>query len=223
MVEVRLMTPFLSVMLVAFPCAVLLAGLPLFIMERRWRWRWNEVEVGRLPTLDTGATPFRESSTVPDYMRRAPAQLRFTAFTCFLFGQMFIPGLIMGAFGLLAGGIGLVSIPGLITAAKIYSTGLALLRRSPREAYFKARNAAAWALWLNGVIAAGSVLLTLTPLRPSHAAGWLFMAAINFYGLLSMLQAWLMQATVARYEDALFAPTRAAAFGERTYPIEAAA
>ena len=53
---------------------------------------------------------------------------------------------------------GLVSIPGLITAAKIYSTGMALLRRSPREAYFKARNAAAWALWLNGIIAAGSVL-----------------------------------------------------------------
>jgi hypothetical protein len=192
---------------VLLPSAVMLAGLPLFIMERRWRWRWNEVEVGRLPAHDAQVTPFRESGTVPDFMRRAPAQVRFTAFTCFLFGQMFIPGLAMGAFGLLAGGIGLVSIPGLITAAKIYATGLALLRRTPREAYFKARNAAAWALWLNGAIAAGSVLLTLTPLRPTHAYGWLMLAGINFYGLLSMLQAWLMQATVSRYEDALFAPS----------------
>ncbi len=217
------MDSMVSVWLLIVPCAVLIAGLPLFILERRWRWRWREVEVGRLPMLESDVTPFRQSGTVPDFMRRAPSQVMWTAFTCFLFGQMFIPGLLMGAFGLIAGGVGLVSIPGLITAAKIYATGLALLRRTPREAYFKARNAAAWSLWLNGVVAAGSVLLTLTPLRPSHAVGWLFLAGINFYGLLSMLQAWLMQATVARYEDALFAPTHAAQLGKHLYPVEAAA
>ncbi len=93
------MTSTLSVIGVLLPSAVMLAGLPLFILERRWRWRWNEVEVGRLPAHDAQVTPFRESGTVPDFMRRAPTRVRFTAFTCFLFGQMFIPGLVMGAFG----------------------------------------------------------------------------------------------------------------------------
>jgi len=203
--------------------AMLLAALPLWLVESRWRWRWREVEIGRLPSLSGEVTPFRETGSVPEFMRRAPPLVRGTAYSCFLFGQMFLPGVCMGAFGLIAGGVGLVSIPGLITAAKIYAAGLALLRRAPRDAYFKARNAAAWALWLNGAIGACSLIYSVTPWRPTHAGGWLFLGFINFYGLLSFLQAWLMLHTTRKYEDALFAPTAQSQPGARVYPLIAAA
>ena len=89
----------------------------------------------------------------------APRLIRWTAFSCFLFGQMFVPGLVVGLFGIVVAGVGIVSIPGLITAAKIYRAGFALLRREPRWSAVRARDAAAWALWLNGIIFVGSFVL----------------------------------------------------------------
>ncbi len=197
-------------MLVAIPLGlVLAAALPYVLVEKKWRWRWREVEIGRLPTHSVEQSLYRDSGTVPAYLREAPRMIKVAAFSCLLFGQMFVPGLLMGAFGLVAGGIGLVSIPGLITAAKLYATGFALLRRDPREAYFKARNAAAWAFWLNGVIFALSLLLLATPLRPSNGVAWGLWLSTNGYGLLSVLQAWLCRRATSRYEDALFLPTEA--------------
>jgi hypothetical protein len=131
--------------------------------------------------------------------------LRASAFSCFLFGQMFVPGLVMGIFGMLFGGIGLVSIPGLITAAKIYRAGLSLLRRDPRLAYFRARDAAAWALWLNGIVMVGSLVLMATPWRPSSDTGLGLTAFFDAYGVLSIAQALLLRHVTRRYEDALFA------------------
>ncbi len=165
--------------------------------------------MGRLPTHLLEQSPYRDAGTVPAFLRRAPARLRLCAFSCLFFGQMFVPGLLLGAFGLVAGGVGLVSIPGLITAAKLYSAGLALLRRDPREAYWKTRNAAAWALWLNGIIFAISVILLVTPLRPTNTVGWAMFVLPNVYGLLSVLQALGCLKTTSRYEDALFLPTGA--------------
>jgi hypothetical protein len=126
---------------------------------------------------------------------------------------MFVPGLLVGAFGLLAGGIGLVSIPGLVTAAKLFRAGLLLLRREPREAYFAARNAAAWALWLNGLIMAVSFALLLTPLRPTTESGFGLFLFVNGYGLASIVQALLLHSATAKHEDALFAPSQLISFG----------
>ena len=53
----------------------------------------------------------------------------------------------MCALGLFFFGMGLVIVPILITAGKLYRAGLLLLRREPRTAYFATRNAAAWSLW----------------------------------------------------------------------------
>jgi hypothetical protein len=189
------------------------AALPYLLVESGWRWRWREVICGEA-AANTGAVGvYRVEGTVPTYRREAPASIRLAAFTSLLFGQMFLPGLLLGAFGLLAGGIGLVSIPGLITAAKLYRSGLQLLRREPREAYFAARNAATWVLWLNGVVLLASLMIVVSPLRPSGEAGWSLLGVLNGYGLLSMLQALLVMHATAKHEDALFAPSQMVRIG----------
>jgi hypothetical protein len=185
---------------------VLAAVLPYFVVERGWRWRWREVEIGRLPVQSDGAL-YREGGTVPDFLERAPRLVRAAAFSCLMFGQMFIPGLCLGAFGLVAGGLGVVSIPGLITAAKLYGAGLALLRREPAAAYAKAKSAALWALWLNGVIAGLSVFAVGVAAVKSAWGICAFVGLVNVYGALSVGQALFLLFAIRRYEDALFQPS----------------
>jgi hypothetical protein len=115
---------------------------------------------------------------------------------------MFVPGLLLALIGLFAGGVGFVAIPGLVTAAKIYRTGVALLRRETRAAAFRAREAAAWALWLNGIVFVAS--LFFVPQAFAHAALARSLAFIDGYGALSMLQALLMLRCAHVWEDALF-------------------
>src|SRR5262249_50570300 len=134
------------------------AFIPYALVERRWRWRWREVETGRIPAL-AGSPLYRESPSVPVFLDRAPAAVRAMAFSCLLLGQMFVPGLALGMVGLLVAGAGVVAIPGLMVAWRLYSAGLHLLRRTPRHAYWQARSAASSALWLNGIIFAITVLI----------------------------------------------------------------
>ncbi|MCU1279414.1 MAG: hypothetical protein JWM53_2960, partial [bacterium] len=93
--------------------------------------------------------------------------------------------------------------------AKIDRVGFALLRRQPRLAYFRSRDAAAWALWLNGVILVGSLLYLATPLRPTSNNGFAMLAFIDGYGVASILQALLMRHATRVWEDALFADSTA--------------
>ena len=186
---------------------LLAAALPYVFVESRWRWRWREIVVGRLPADGAGGGLYRAGGDVPRYLQEAPRLIRWTAFSCFLLGQMFIPGLVVGLFGLMVAGVGLLSIPGLITAAKIYRVGFALLRREPRRAFFRAREAAAWALWLNGIIMAGSLLFV--PRALGHPGTGGLIAFVDGYGLLSMAQALLMLHAVRVWEDALFTDSTA--------------
>ncbi len=120
------------------------AALAYVVVEPRWRWRWREVEIGREPVRQDDGDPYRASGTVPVFLVRAPRLVRVAAYSSLLFGQLFVPGLLVAGLGLALGGIGLVMIPGLIANGKLYAAGLALLRREPRVAYLRARNAAAW-------------------------------------------------------------------------------
>jgi hypothetical protein len=181
------------------------ATLPYVFVESRWRWRWREVPAGHVAADAASVGVYRDGGEVPRYLHEAPRLIRWTAFSCFLFGQMFVPGLAVGLFGMVMAGIGLTSIPGLITAAKIYRAGFALLRRQPRLAYFRARDAAAWALWLNGVILAGSFFVMLTPIGPTSCSGLQLLAFIDGYGVASILQALVMRRAARVWEDALFA------------------
>jgi hypothetical protein len=82
--------------------------------------------------------PYRETKIVVDRRDRAPALVRVAAFTCIVFGQMFVPG----AFGIdafMSGvarpeGLGAVlGFPGLVVAGALWATGYALLLRRPRR------------------------------------------------------------------------------------------
>jgi hypothetical protein len=197
----------MTLVVVAFVLLVC-AALPYVFVESRWRWRWREIEAGRVRADDTGGGVYRSGGDVPRYLERAPQLVRVAAYSCFLFGQMFVPGLVVGVFGVLFFGIGIVSVPGLITAALLYRAGFALLRRE-RTAFFKARDAAAWALWLNGLILVGSFMLATTPLRPmSHGAMRLFLF-VDGYGVASIAQALVLRRAARTWQDALFAVSAA--------------
>jgi hypothetical protein len=198
------MDGFVTGLVIAF-VMLFAASLPYVFCESRWRWRWREIEVGRVAADGGSVGVYRAGGDVPRYLQEAPRLIRWTAFSCFLFGQMFVPGLALGLFGMVMAGIGLTSIPGLITAAKIYRAGFALLRRQPRLAYFRARDAAAWALWLNGIILVGSILVMATPLRPTSNSGFGLFAFIDGYGVASILQALLLLRATRVWENALFA------------------
>lgn len=195
------MDGIVTLAIVAF-VALLGASLPYVFVEARWRWRWREVPAGRVVADATSTGVYRGGGDVPRYLHEAPRLVRWTAFSCFLFGQMFVPGLAMGLFGLVMAGVGIVSIPGLITAAKIYRVGFSLLRREHRVAVFRARDAAAWALWLNGVIFVGSLLFVPRALDHHGVAG--IIVFVDAYGALSILQALLMLRAVRVWEDAFF-------------------
>ncbi len=183
------------------------ASLPYVFVENRWRWRWREIESGRVAADRSAEGIYRAAGDVPRYLHEAPRLIRWTAFSCFLFGQMFVPGLVMGVFGILAGGLGVESIPGLITAAKIYRAGFSLLRRDPRVAAMRARDAAAWSMWLNGILFVFS--LAFVPHAFSSAGTAVTICVVDGYGVLSILQALLMLHAVRKWEDALFTDSTA--------------
>ena len=180
--------------------ASLTAALPYVFVESRWRWRWREVEVGRVAAERANGI-YRQAGDVPRYAAQAPALVRVAALSCFVFGQMFVPGIVLGIVGMVVSGVGLVSIPGLAVAAKIYRTGFALLRREPRAAYFRAREAATWALWLNGILMSGA-LIALFMIGPFGIA---IVGVVEGYGALSIAQALLLLHVARKYEDAFFA------------------
>jgi hypothetical protein len=73
-------------------------------------------------------------------------------------GQMALPGGLLGLFGTVFAGIGLISIPGMMLAIWIWRLGYAMLRRDPK-AEQEARSLARFAYWLNVVGVAAAVLL----------------------------------------------------------------
>jgi hypothetical protein len=194
------------------------AFVPYALVEKRWRWRWREVEAGRIPAY-ADSSMYREAGTVPTFLPRAPRAIRAVAYSCLLFGQMFVPGLALALVGLVFGGVGVVGVPGLIVAARTYTSGLDLLRRHPRDAYWRSRSAATLSLWLNGIIAGISLALALL-IRPSGSSGfWPMFLIVNGYGLASVIQAMTLLWATRKYEDALFAPTQALALGRRIYQL----
>jgi hypothetical protein len=180
------------------------AALPYALVERRWRWRWREVERDRVPAV-AGGGAYRDAGVVPRYRARAPLSLRAAGLTSLLLGQLFVPGVVAGTIGVAFGGLGVLTIPWLIGLAKLYRAGLSLLRRDPRLAYFRARDAAMWSLWLNGALVGGPFVL-VPLLRPS-AAGFptLPLVCLEGYCLVSLLQALLVRRAIRVHEDALFA------------------
>jgi hypothetical protein len=146
------MAGWLSAATIFFAVAV----IAYLVVERRWRWRWQEVESGRV-AADGAAGTYRDGGAVPRYLPRAPAAVRAAAFASLLLGQLFVPLAFIGGMAIVYYGLGVVVTPFLIGTFKIYRAGLTLLRRDPRLAYFRARDAAVWSGWACGVFLVGLV------------------------------------------------------------------
>lgn len=83
----------------------------------------------------------------------APRVVRAAAFASYFLGQMFLPGLLCVVYGLLYYGLGLVGIPGLILAFRVFVLGTHLLRREPGVVE-RAERAAYFAFVLNALVVA---------------------------------------------------------------------
>lgn len=138
-------------------------GLQTYTMtERKHRTAWRRVDRALETERDE---PFRRvaepAATRPVLgLERAPKTIRRTALWSMYMGQMAIPGGLLGLFGLLFGGLGLVGIPGMILAIRIYTLGYKLLRRDPK-AEAEARYLARFAIVLNVVAITIGLVLTL--------------------------------------------------------------
>jgi hypothetical protein len=201
--------------LVVFAIWIGAAVVPWLVLERRWRWRWQEVELGQMPAHSDGGL-YRQSGSVPFFLRRAPDGVRFAALTCLLFGELLLPGMVMATLGMFFFGLGMVLVPILITAGKLYRAGLLLLLREPRTAYFAARNAARWSLWSLGC---GVVIAIVTCIV---AFDWLFVAIFFPVAALIAAQAVYLLHVTHRWEDALFASSRMVRLGDHWVSTDAA-
>lgn len=115
--------------------------------------------------------------------RGAPREVKVVAVVSLVLGHMFVPGLLMGLFGLLFMFIGLVAIPGLILAVGIYRNAFGLLRCEP-EAAVEARRLRRFAIWLNWTVM--FVVSIVTMATPELYPLWLFFTA---YAVISLAHA----------------------------------
>jgi hypothetical protein len=190
------------------------ALVPYLLLERRWRWRWQEVELGRMPA-HAGDALYRQSGNVPYFLRRAPEGIHVAALSCLLLGEMILPGMVMATLGMFFFGLGMLLVPILITAGKLYRAGLLLLLREPRTAYFAARNAARWSLWCLGLgLIAGAIL--------SAYLSWTIMAVWLPIAALIAAQALFLLHVTRKWEDALFASSRLVRLGDHWVSTDAA-
>jgi hypothetical protein len=135
--------------LAPFVVAAAIVLVPYFVLERRHRDVWARVP---LAPRQVASGPYRGSSAVVGHQRRAPRLVRAAALSCFLMGPMFLPGLGLGLVGLFVYGVGLVSIPGLVIAARVWMAGAHLLSGTP-ERLVLAREAARWSVVWNSLLA----------------------------------------------------------------------
>jgi hypothetical protein len=128
---------------------------------------------------------------------------------------MILPGMVMATLGMFFFGLGMLLVPILITAGKLYRAGLLLLLREPRTAYFAARNAARWSLWCLGLgLIAGAIL--------SAYLSWTIMAVWLPIATLIAAQALFLLHVTRKWEDALFASSRLVRLGDHWVSTDAA-
>jgi hypothetical protein len=176
--------------LLAFP--VVPAGL-WFTNRARAYSHWAPRVIG---TQKVASGQYREASAPTFGEPEPPLMVKLAALGCWGLGQMFVPGLALGLFGLLVL-IGLVSIPGLILAAKLFRLGGPLMR-GEIESAAKARSLATFARVLNGItvgIVGVSAVMSLASSGNAASqllATTLFSAPVLFYAMISLVHAKLL-------------------------------
>lgn len=131
-------------------------GLLTYTMvERRHRANWRRYERQTILRTRDEDDPFRRDlgpAGKQDVLvqSRAPRVIRRTALWSIYMGQMAVPGGLLGMVGVVFGGLGLIGIPGMILAVRIWRLGYAMLRRD-EGAELEARKLARFAEVLNVV------------------------------------------------------------------------
>ncbi len=183
---------------------LVMAGLFVGVPTTMWLLALRDAERSWQPhqigTQHVGGGSYRDAE-VPRFSDSGPPRVvHVAAMGCWILGTMFVPGLLAGLVGLLAAGIGAVSIPGLILAWRLFFLGAPLLRGDP-DAPARARSAATFARTLNIVVLVVCGLATLTQLpalflpghRLSDGLGIVgFAAAVAFYAAVSIVHARLL-------------------------------
>ena len=178
-------------------CVGLVVGGPIAM----WFTTWPEALARWLPHVvgieHISRGHFRDAA-VPKFQADGPPRaVRLAALGSWILGAMFIPGLLLGLFGLLAMGLGMVSIPGLMLAWRLFFLGRPLLLGDPVAAA-RARVLAQYARILNYVVLAAcgvGVLVQLPDLaRSAHASlsGISLAVAVAAYASISLAHASLL-------------------------------
>jgi hypothetical protein len=181
----------------------------------RWLPRQDGVE-----TIAPGS--YREATAPTFTAAGPPAVVKLAAIGSWALGQMFVPGLLLGLFGLLAMGLGLISIPGLILAATLFRLGTPLLR-GEIEAAKKARSAATFAFMLNAIVVAATLagmVLNLTSFGFGHrlVESISFGGPILLYAALSIAHGVLLRRAATEIEKNHAAQTAMDTTGVRIAP-----
>ncbi len=179
----------------------LLSPLAYRRAERRSRMAWADVALP--PFVASEGAAYRAPRPIAmGHLDRAPGLVRLAAGSSIVLGSMFVPGLALGLFGLFAGGIGLVSIPGLFVAASLWGVGHQLLRRQKAE---RAVSIATWSLIMNVIILAAVAVMVLST---SESAFWILGGGTAAYACLSIGHALVLR-KAGRLVAALSDPERA--------------
>ena len=140
---------------------MLVGILPFTVPVWLWFRRAPEATRGWAPQqvgtrrLDAGS--YREAEVPVFGEAGAPRAVRVAAVGAWVLGTMFVPGLLLGLVGLFAAGVGLVSVPGLVLAARLFLLGTPLLH-GDAEAAPRARAAAQYAIVLNIFVLIASLI-----------------------------------------------------------------
>ncbi len=133
-----------------------LPGLMWWLYRRPAQAQWPPHKIGA-EVVSSGQ--YREA-VVPSFSAEGPPMdVKIAALGAWGLGQMFLPGLALGLFGLIVL-VGVVSIPGLILAWKLFFLGKPLLN-GEHEAAEKARGLATFATVLNVIVLVVTALLSL--------------------------------------------------------------
>lgn len=176
----------LVVAFVATHLAPFLAPVAYARSERAHRGAWQTFPAGR-EIVEPSA--YRSSGpVVTGHLERAPGLVRVAAASAIVFGAMFLPGLSWGLFGLVAGGFGLLSIPGLLIAAFLWRAGHSLLRGTAEGAVDAARIASV-SFYFNALLVLGALSVAVLS-RDSDALA--VSALVGVYACCSIAQALLL-------------------------------
>ena len=141
-----------------------------------------------------GAAPADDyrGAALPWPRRGVPRGLAAVAWASFALGQMAVPGLAWGLYGVMFMGLGLISIPGLVVAVRCGLSGWHLLRRDARAAAF-AEGTGRWSQGLNVLILAlvmGALVIALVTDEMRFVP---LAVGTGLYALVSLVHAWSLK------------------------------